>query len=498
MIKDLLKISEEDSVALALEDIQPGDQCKVNDFIITAADEVPRAHKIALCDIPVNSNVVKYGLPIGHATRDIRKGEHVHIHNMTTNLQGLLKYSYHRNDHLWDKFHNGRQAYFDGYMREDGRAGTRNEIWIVPTTSCVNRTAEILAEKANKKYAGRIDGVRALTHTNGCSQLGDDLLITQHVLKGLIQNPNAGAVLVLSLGCENNCLKYFKPVLGEVNPDRVKFLVTQDVDDEYTEGMRLLDQLEEYVESFQRQKISAELLQIGLKCGSSDPFSGISANPLCGRITDRVVECGGKAILTEVSEMFGAETRLMDRAADEETFHKIVRLINDFKSYFIRYNQPIDRNPAPGNIESGITTDEDKALGNIQKGGSAPVTDVLSYGEQATRRGLNLLIGSGNDPISVTNLVASGCNIILFSTGNGNPFGSVVPTIKIASNTSLMNRKKQWIDFNAGKILDGASFDEVTDELFAFLLDTASGKIRTKNEEYGYEEIAIFKDGVIL
>lgn len=494
----LLKIKENDNVAIALTSLAAGTECELDGKCLRVLDNIPPAHKVALRDMAEGEQVVKYGLPIGHTTAEVRAGEHVHIHNVLTNLEGLLEYRYEPKENVWAGFEELEEAWFDGYLRENGSAGTRNEIWIVPTVGCVNRTAELLAEEAGKRYAGKVDGVRALTHNAGCSQLGDDMLTTQKLLSGLIRHPNAGAVLVVSLGCENNCLEFFRPVLGEVNPRRVKFLVTQEHDDEYKEGMRLLDELAEYAGSFKRQRLSAGLLQIGLKCGSSDAFSGVSANPLCGRITDRVVRCGGKAVLTEVSEMFGAETRLMERAVSEEVFENEVQLINDFKSYFMRYGQPIDRNPCPGNIRSGISTDEDKALGNIQKGGSAPVVDVLGYGDTMKKRGLSLLIGSGNDAMSVTNLTASGANLILFTTGNGNPFGGFPPTIKISSNTSLSERKRNWIDFNAGTVLDGERFEETEERLFQLVLDVANGQVRTKNEEFGYQEISIFRDGVIL
>lgn len=494
----VLMIQPNDNVAIALTSLEKGTECTVGGRTVTLIDDIPPAHKIALCDMEPGEQVIKYGLSIGHTTQAISAGEHVHIHNVITNLEGLLEYNYEPVADVWANFLPKEEAWFEGYLREDGRAGTRNEIWIVPTVGCVNRTAQILAEKAAKRYEGMVDGIRALTHNAGCSQLGDDMLTTQKLLRGLINNPNAGAVLVVSLGCENNCLEYFKPVLGEVNPDRVKFLVTQDHKNEYEDGMVLLDQLAEYASKFNRQKLSAGLLQIGLKCGSSDAFSGVSANPLCGRITDRVVKCGGKVILTEVSEMFGAETRLMERAVSEEVFNGVVGLINNFKEYFMRYGQPIDRNPCPGNIRSGISTDEDKSLGNIQKGGSAPVVDVLYYGEPAVKQGLSLLIGSGNDAVSVTNLTASGANLVLFTTGNGNPFGAFVPTVKISSNTALYEKKPEWIDYNAGQILGGGSFEEVSADLFQFVLDVASGRIQTKNEKYGYREISIFRDGVIL
>lgn len=497
--QNILKIHPSDTVAVALEDLPRGTRLSLPDLPpLTVKDDIPRAHKVALTDIAHGTNVIKYGHPIGHATQDISAGQHVHIHNMTTNLEGLLEYRYQPDPTVAPRFAQRQQAFFQGYLRPNGTAGTRNELWIVPTVGCVNNTARILAERARERCAGKLDGVQALIHNAGCSQLGDDMAITQHLLKGLINHPNAGAVLVVSLGCENNCLEYFLPVLGEVDPDRVKFLVTQDVDDEYEAGMALIDQLIDYAAQFHRQPVSAEKLCLGLKCGSSDPFSGISANPLCGRVTDKVVRCGGNAILTEVSEMFGAETLLMERCVDADVFQRTVDLINEFKSYFIRYGQPIDRNPCPGNIRSGISTDEDKSLGNIQKGGSAPVVDVLHYGDRATKCGLNLLIGSGNDAVSCTNLVASGANVILFTTGNGNPFGTPVPTIKISSNSPLAARKRSWIDFNAGQVLDGTSFDQAEESLFQFVLQAASGELRTCNERFGYQEISIFRDGVTL
>lgn len=494
----MLRIHPGDNVAVALKTLHEGTVCDAGGQEIVLKEEIPQGHKAALFPIKSGDAVVKYGSPIGHATADIKPGEHVHIHNVATNLEGLLTYTYQPDWENQRKFAPDQKAWFDGYLREDGRAGTRNELWIIPTVGCVNRTAQILAEEGSKRYKGLLDGVCALTHNAGCSQLGDDMLITQKLLRGLINHPNAGAVLVVSLGCENNCLEYFLPVLGKVDPRRVKFLVTQDHGDEYREGLRLMDQLAEYAAGFKRQRLPASLLTLGLKCGSSDAFSGISANPLCGRVTEKLVRCGGSGILSEVSEMFGAETQLMERAVSEKVFLKIVGLINNFKEYFMRYGQPIDRNPCPGNIRSGISTDEDKALGNIQKGGRAPVTDVLYYGDPVRERGLNLLTGSGNDAVSVTNLTASGANLILFTTGNGNPFGGMVPTIKISSNTALQVRKPEWIDFNAGRILEGTDFEEAGEELFAQVLETASGKRRTKNEIYGYREISIFRDGVIL
>lgn len=496
--KYLIRISENDSVAVALKDLESGNTYLLDNMSITLKDDIPFGHKVALYDIKENENIIKYGQPIGHAKCEIKKGQHVHTHNLKTNLNGLLNYEYNKNNEILTEFANKKEAFFDGYKRANGKVGIRNEVWIIPTVGCVNTTAKLLERKGNEKYKELIDGVFAYTHNMGCSQLSEDHLTTQHILKGLINNPNAGAVLVLSLGCENNNLDSFMPVLGDYDPNRVKFLVTQDVENEYEAGMELLDELVRYASSMKREKVSADNLVLGFKCGGSDAFSGITANALCGRINDRVVHHGGSTILTEVPEMFGAETLLMERAISEEVFNDTVDLINNFKGYFTKYNQTIYENPSPGNKKGGISSLEEKSLGCTQKGGCAPVVGVLNYGEPVEKSGLNLLIGPGNDQVSCTNLVASGAQMVLFTTGRGNPFGSPVPTVKISSNSNLYNRKKHWIDFNAGQLLDGKSFEEMTDDFFNYILDVASGKIQTRNEEYGYKEISIFRDGVIL
>ena len=496
--KYLIRISENDSVAVALKDLESGNTYLLDNMSITLKDDIPFGHKVSLYDIKENENIIKYGQPIGHAKCEIKKGQHVHTHNLKTNLNGLLNYEYNKNNEILTEFANKKEAFFDGYKRANGKVGIRYEVLIIPTVGCVNTTAKLLERKGNEKYKELIDGVFAYTHNMGCSQLSEDHLTTQHILKGLINNPNAGAVLVLSLGCENNNLDSFMPVLGDYDPNRVKFLVTQDVENEYEAGMELLDELVKYASSMKREKVSADNLVLGFKCGGSDAFSGITANALCGRINDRVVHHGGSTILTEVPEMFGAETLLMERAISEEVFNDTVDLINNFKGYFTKYNQTIYENPSPGNKKGGISSLEEKSLGCTQKGGCAPVVGVLNYGEPVEKNGLNLLIGPGNDQVSCTNLVASGAQMVLFTTGRGNPFGSPVPTVKISSNSNLYNRKKHWIVFNAGQLLDGKSFEEMTDDFFNYILDVASGKIQTRNEEYGYKEISIFRDGVIL
>ena len=444
---------------------------------------IENGHKYAICDIKAGENVIKYGQPIGHAICDIKKGEHVHTHNIKTNLSEKLEYTYNPAELCFEKIDS--DLTFMGYVRENGEVGIRNDIWIVNTVGCVNKTAERLAQ---------LTGAKHFPHPFGCSQLGDDQLYTQKILAAMVHHPNAAGVLVLGLGCENNNIAEFKKVIGDYNPDRVKFLVAQEFDDEIAEGVRLINELKEYAKCFERVPVPISKLKVGLKCGGSDGFSGITANPLVGRFCDALVKMGGSCILTEVPEMFGAEHLLMDRCVDRETFDKTVSLINDFKDYYTRHNQVIYENPSPGNKAGGITTLEEKSLGCVQKGGLSPVVDVLSCGEKITKNGLSLLNGPGNDIVAVTNLMASGVHLILFTTGRGTPLGSAVPTIKIATNNALATKKASWIDFDASPCLEGK---ELTDELLSFTIEVAGGKL-AKNEINGYEEISIFKDGVTL
>ncbi len=459
-------------------------------MIINKLDNVEinleNGHKYALCDIKKGENIIKYGSPIGHATCDIKKGEHVHTHNVKTNLSGNLTYTYNYKDYGIKEA--SSNLYFDGYVRENGDVGIRNEIWIINTVGCVNKTAEILANKT---------GARHFPHPFGCSQLGDDQRTTQLILKGMVNHPNAAGILVLGLGCENNNIKAFKEILGEYNEKRVRFLNAQDFDDEIAEGVKIINELKTYAEGFKKQKIHISKLRIGLKCGGSDGYSGISANPLVGSLSDRMISLGGSCVLTEVPEMFGAEHLLMERCESKEVFDKTVALINNFKDYYTRHNQVIYENPSPGNKEGGITTLEEKSLGCVQKGGLGKVVDVLDYGDRLTKNGLSLLNGPGNDIVAVTNLMAAGVHMILFTTGRGTPLGSSVPTVKIATNNNLAEKKKNWIDFDASPVLGLVTMDELTDKLLEYIIEVASGK-ETKNEINGYREISIFKDGVTL
>ena len=440
-------------------------------------------HKYALRDIKCGEDIIKYGNPIGHATCDIKAGEHVHTHNVKTNLSGNLEYSY--DPKFYDTPACPTDRTFMGYVRENGDVGIRNEIWIVNTVGCVNKISQKLSE---------LTGARYFPHPFGCSQLGDDQTVTQKILRGMVNHPNAAGVLVLGLGCENNNIDVFKKVLGEYNPDRVKFLNTQDADDDIEAGVAIINELKEYAAKFERVPVPVSKLRIGLKCGGSDGYSGITANPLVGRLSDKVISHGGSCVLTEVPEMFGAEHLLMQRCESREVFDKTVRLINDFKDYYTRHNQVIYENPSPGNKKGGITTLEEKSLGCVQKGGLSKVVDVLDYGDVLTKNGLSLLNGPGNDIVAITNLMAAGVHIILFTTGRGTPVGAPVPTVKIATNHSLAERKANWIDFDASPTLEG---NPLTDELFEYVVSVAEGK-ETKNEINNYREISIFKDGVTL
>lgn len=494
-----LHIHLKDNVVVAMQAISAGDTVVFPGGQVTVREDVSRGHKIAIQDIEANQDVVKYGYPIGHSTEQIHAGQWVHTRNMKTNLSGKVNYHYAPTPLSHGNISPELPTTFRGYVREDGEVGIRNELWILNTVGCINKTAENLARMANEQLSGDgIDGVYHFAHPYGCSQLGDDLTYTQRALAGLVRHPNAAGVLILGLGCENNRIEEFKPFLADVPPAKVRFMSVQQVGDEFEEGMELLEELAVYARSFTREEIPVSKLKIGLKCGGSDGFSGITANPLVGAVSDLVVAEGGTSLLTEVPEMFGAETILMNRAKDETVFHDIVSLIDDFKDYYTRHGQVIYENPSPGNKDGGITTLEEKSLGCTQKGGHAQVMGVLQYGEAARTPGLNLVQSPGNDMVSVTALTASGAHLVLFTTGRGTPMGAAVPTVKIATNDELAQRKKNWIDFNAGRLIEGADFDTLTADLYRKVIAVASGEVKTMSERNGFREIAIFKDGVTL
>jgi len=457
----------------------------MGNFVIQPDDTVEicleNGQKYARRTIRTGEPVIKYGYPIGKASEEIEQGQLVHSHNLKTNLSGAQEYTYVPNFRIPDPREDETVL---AYVRDNGKIGIRNEVWIINTVGCINKTAEILAKET---------GAFAFPHPYGCSQLGEDSARTMEVLCGLIRHPNAGGVLVLGLGCENNNIGEMKKVLGEYDSRRVRFLNCQDCGDEIAEGKRLIGELQEICAADKREPVPMSKLVIGLKCGGSDGYSGITANPLCGRICDRHTSAGGTAVLTEVPEMFGAEQILMERCANREIFDKTVKLINDFKNYYIAHSQPVSENPSPGNRAGGITTLEEKSLGCVQKGGSSVVTDVLDYGDAAEKPGLNLLNGPGNDIVAITNLTAAGCHLILFTTGRGTPLGAPVPTLKLATNSDLAKKKPHWIDFDAQQILER----DCTDDLWEYIKAVAGGQ-ESRNEQCGYREISIFKDGVTL
>ncbi len=491
---NFIKINENDNVAVALEVIPADTTVNVSGVDVTTTMEIPAGHKFALVDIAEGTPVVKYGFRIGNATAAVKKGEWIHTHNLKTGLGDLLDYSYEP-DFAEEKF--TEDVTFMGYNRENGKVGVRNEIWIIPTVGCVNNVASRIAELSKGLVRENIEAVCAFTHPYGCSQMGDDQEHTRQILANLINHPNAGGVLVLGLGCENSNIDVLKGYMGDINPDRVKFLVSQESDDEIAEGVEIVKGLAEYAAQFKREPISVSKLVIGMKCGGSDGFSGITANPTVGRFSDILISKKGTTILTEVPEMFGAETILMNRCANEELFNKTVDLINDFKNYFKSHNQTIYENPSPGNKKGGISTLEDKSLGCTQKSGSAIVKGVLAYGEMVSTPGLNLLSAPGNDLVASTALAASGAHIVLFTTGRGTPFACPVPTMKISSNSRLAGKKDNWIDFNAGVVAEGESLDVAGQRLFDEVVAVASGK-EVKSELAGFHDMAIFKQGVTL
>ena len=502
-MQNFIKINDNDNVIVALDVIPAGEsvQVEVQGEVrsVTALEEIPAGHKMAICDIPGGGQVVKYGCPIGNTREAVKCGNWIHTHNVKTALGDLLAYTY---EPVPVEEIRTEDATFMGFNRSDGKVGVRNEIWVIPTVGCVNNVAAAIAKQANGRYAdalekGTVEEVIAFPHPYGCSQMGDDQEHTRKILADLINHPNAGGVLVLGLGCENSNIDVLKPYIGEYDGNRVKFLVCQESDDEIADALEIIRGLIEYASGFEREPISVARLVVGMKCGGSDGLSGITANPLVGRFSDLLISKGGATILTEVPEMFGAETMLMNRCANEELFRQTVDLINDFKNYFKSHNQTIYENPSPGNKKGGISTLEDKSLGCTQKSGSAPVKGVLQYGETVKTPGLNLLSAPGNDLVAATALAAAGAHIVLFTTGRGTPFASPVPTVKIATNSRLAGKKSNWIDFNAGVLAEGGNMAEETEHLFRYVLEVASGR-KVCSEAAGFHDMAIFKQGVTL
>lgn len=494
MEKKWIKINPEDSVAVALEPLKKGTEAILDDQTVILTEDIPQGHKFALQDIEKGKPVIKYGQPIGTASQDIETGAWIHTHNLKTGLSEELEYEYHPD---FRNLEPEPVRTFMGYPRKNKKTGIRNEIWIIPTVGCVNNVASAIEKSCQDLVSENVEAVCSFAHPYGCSQMGDDQENTRRILADLIEHPNAGGVLVLGLGCENSNIGVLKEYLNDPENSRIEFLNAQDFEDEVEEGISRVRKLAEAMKDDHRVPCPASDLIVGLKCGGSDGLSGITANPVVGAFSDRLCAQNGTTILTEVPEMFGAETLLMNRAASEEIFDETVELINGFKRYFTDHHQTVYENPSPGNKKGGISTLEDKSLGCTQKSGTSPVQGVLQYGQPVSRHGLNLLYSPGNDLVAATALAASGAQMVLFTTGRGTPFASPVPTMKISSNSQLARRKPGWIDFDCGTLLENRTLDDLSEELLERVLETASGK-QTSSEKAGYHDLAIFKQGVTL
>ncbi len=495
-MKQFIKIHRQDNVAVALQDLPVGTLLDIEGQQLKLKQDIGRGHKFALSAIAENQDVIKYGYPIGHALCHVEPGEHIHTHNVKTNLKDINDYKYLPELTVLSEQMPDREVQI--YRRKNGDIGIRNELWIVPTVGCVVGIANLIKKRFMQlNDLHDIDGVFAFNHSYGCSQLGDDHENTKTMLQNMVKHPNAGAVLVIGLGCENNQVGAFKESLGEYDESRVKFMISQHYDDEVEKGVELLQQLYQEMRQDRRETGKLSEVKFGLECGGSDGFSGITANPMLGHFSDYLISHGGTTVLTEVPEMFGAECILMSHCKDEETFQKMVNMVNDFKKYFIEHNQPIYENPSPGNKAGGITTLEDKSLGCTQKAGHSQVVDVLKYGERLKIQGLNLLSAPGNDAVATSALAGAGCHMVLFSTGRGTPYGGFVPTMKIATNSELAQKKKHWIDFDAGRLVYDMSMPELLKDFINLVVEIVNGK-PTKNEINEFRELAIFKSGVTL
>ncbi|PXW78391.1 D-altronate dehydratase [Blastomonas natatoria] len=498
---DAMQVHASDTVAVALRGIDAGSGIAVGNSEVTLVCDIPEGHKFAIRPHSLNDRVVKYGLPIGRASAAIEPGEHVHSHNLVTALVGEQVYAAGGASEHAGSINRTDAMIWHGYRRADGRAATRNEIWILPTVGCVALTAEQIARQAEQRHAaliaaGRIDGIIAYPHPHGCSQLGDDLAGTRALLAGLAAHPNAAGVLLLGLGCESNQLEALIEAIPPSARNKVRSLSSQSAGDELADTAAIIDAMVAEAAMAEREPLPLSALVVGLKCGGSDGFSGLTANPLLGRFSEMLAAAGGTPILTEIPEIFGAEQALLDRACDAQTFKQAAALVNRFKRYYLDQGLPVSENPSPGNIAGGITTLEEKSAGAVQKAGTAPLTSVVAYGGQAIRPGLALLEAPGNDAVSSTALTAAGATLVLFTTGRGTPLGFPAPTVKIASNRALATSKAHWIDFDASAALDGP-VEQVDRDFLDTLLAIASGQ-RTAAERGGQRAIAIWKNGVTL
>lgn len=496
-----IKLYPQDTVALATSELKKGQTVTVDGETITLLDDIPNAHKIALKDFETGEAVRKYDNIIGYASKPIKKGEWIHSHNEVTGLGKSKEYTYDFNP--ISIFPGESDKTFMGYDRADGGAGIRNHLAIISTVFCANGPLRKLARMAEAKYPAteNFDGIIAFDQEFGCSQTGKDLVTTCKIIAGIAKNANFGGVLLVSNGCEMAIPSVLEQYMGDYDKKRIRTLTLQEVEDEFTAGMELIDEIMEEMKDDKRTPININRLHIAMNCGGSDGYSGITANTLLGTLCDTLVKEGAIMNMTEVPEMMGAEHILMNRAADKSIFDDIVKMMYDYDAYFARYGEKAADNPTQGNKAGGLTTLEEKSLGCIQKGGHCAVMEVLEYGERATKNGFVLVSGPGNDLAGVSGQIAAGAVLTIFTTGRGTPCGFAGPTFRLASNTALATRKSNWIDYDAGRLLTAKTPEEVealNKELYDAIMATVNGQYRTRTEENGYYILGALKDGVTL
>ncbi len=502
-VEDLILLSPDDNIGVARRDLRCGLQITTPRGVIALQESIPMGHKAALCGIPRGGSVYKYAQVIGRARRPIECGEWVHVHNLElAHGQGTLEYAVEspRPPELPD----GLPRMFLGYRRGDGRVGTRNHVVVVPTSNCSSHVCERIAEEVRKEAEDGVDGVFAVPHTDGCAQhTGPDIEQLERTLKGIIAHPNVCAALVVALGCEVNSLtRYCGPGMETIYGKPAAALEIQasgGTVKAVAAGVAKVHSLVEAAASCPRTEEPVGHLTIGLNCGGSDAFSGISANPALGYASDLLVGAGGTVVLAETPEIYGAEQVLTRRAADIKTGKELVRIIERYCEYAARFGATMDSNPAPGNLRGGITNIVEKSLGAVMKGGTTTLNGVIDYAERIAGKGLIVMDTPGYDPVSITGLAAGGCNLIAFTTGRGSGIGfPIVPVLKIASNSRIFRLMADNMDVNAGDILDGNSdIREKGIEIYRQIVRAASGE-RTRSEILGHREFAPWRIGPVM
>jgi altronate hydrolase len=490
-----------DNVVIARVAVGAGQSVEAGPFTLTARDFIPPGHKLAIKGIASGEPVYRYGNLIGFATRPIEPGQHVHEHNLgykEVQTEGEAPMLAPERRIL----HSTRS--FLGFQRHDGRVGTRNYIAVVAASNCAAYTSELIAESfADEALPASVDGIVAFPHGEGCGMsIGPDSEQLQRTLKGVLDHPNVSAALILGLGCEVNQISHYLGKAGDNAPATLQGLTMQETGG--TRGAvesarRHLRQFVERAAEEKRSETPASKIVLGLNCGGSDSFSGITANPALGHCSDLIVEQGGTVVLAETTEIFGAEHLLTRRARSPEIAAKLLRTIENYKAYLRQFGGSFNDNPSPGNKEGGLTNILEKSLGAVAKAGTSTLEDVLNFAERIEASGFLFMDTPGYDPVSITGLAAGGVNLIAFTTGRGSAIGFPnIPVVKIASNSNTFRRMRDNMDVNAGRIADGqASIPEVGAEIFELLLRVASGE-RTCAERIGHHEFAPWRIGPVM